>query len=53
MSQGPGGAFQRRRPSVSRAEVSLGLPGLGVADVLERTLKEERKCHKGGMQWLF
>lgn len=37
--------------TASRAEVTLGLPGVGTADVLEKTLKEERKCYKGGM-WL-
>lgn len=37
--------------TTSRAEVTLGLPGVGAADVLEKTLKEERKCYKGGL-WL-
>lgn len=31
--------------------MTLGLPGVGVADALEKTLKEGRKCYKGGM-WL-
>lgn len=37
--------------TASRAEVTLGLPGMGAAVVLEKTLKEERKCYKDGM-WL-